>query len=235
MDVLAQYALPLSVGLFGWLLVVSSIGLKAKRYGINENVRLLASTLIVGVGLFFATAYLFRFRFWGRHLAQFLPIFLLVIVGLADGDQTAGSRHGKPRWPSAAVLVILAMWLFSSWRLIFLHQYKKDDYRNAVTVAKKAAGTGGTIIWSADRITANYYGLRFAQERDLFPSARCAVLAISWETDRANTIATSPAPVVVVMSKPATFDVKGALAEVVENSGAELIGTPNAFKIYLLR
>jgi len=49
--------------------------------------------------------------------------------------------------------------------LVLLPQYKKDDYRDAASIALRTAdATGAEILWVADPHTARYYGIEVMRD-----------------------------------------------------------------------
>ena len=230
-----RYIVIIAFGVIGWIVVIATMIIKIKRSDINKCIGLLAGMLGIGLALFFATASWFRFSFWGRHLAQFFPIFLLLIIGLLGKNS---KRYSGLSLRRIALFVLIAIWLFSSVRLAVMVDYKKDDYRNAVAYAKNAAGAEGTIFWAAYSITGSYYGLQFYESRYrkfFWPISSVAHLSTNWnERQVENAIRDSTRPIVIAISKPGDHDRYNALQKAIVKNQAKLIATPNAFRIYII-
>jgi len=228
-----SYIVPLSIGLIGWLVVTVTIIIKVRQHGINKCIGLMIWMMGVGILLFFLTAFLFHFRFWGRHLAQFFPIFLLIIIGFTEkGSQ----KHFDLKLHRIALYTLIAIWLFSSVRLVFLADYKKDDYRSAVSSAVMAAGSGETILWAANPICGSYYGLYYINgfmPKVYWPTTFPAIQAMNWDENQIeHTFQSSPHPIVIAISKPDLFDRSNALQKAITKNQAKLVGIPNTFRIY---
>lgn len=228
-----SYIVPLSIGLIGWLVVTATIIIRVRKDGINKCIGLMIWMLGVGISLFFLAAFLFHFRFWGRHLAQFFPIFLLIIIGLTEkGSQ----KYFNLNLHRIALYTLIAIWLFSSVRLVFLADYKKDDYRSAVSYAVMAAGSGGTILWAANPICGSYYGLYYSNglmPKVYWPTTFPAIQAMNWKEEQIeDAFQTSSHPIVIAISKPDLFDRSNALQKAITKNQAQLVGIPNTFMIY---
>jgi len=228
-----SYIVPLSIGLIVWLILTVIIIIRVRENGINICIYLMIWMLGVGISIFFLTAFLFHFRFWGRHLAQFFPIFLLIIIGLAGKGLY---RHYDLNLHCIALYTLLAIWLFSSVRLVFSANYKKDDYRSAVSCAVTAAGSGGTILWAANPICGSYYGLYYTNglmPKVYWPTTFPAIQAMNWDEEQIeHAFKTSPHPIVIAISKPDLFDRSNALHKAIIKNKVQLIGIPNTFMIY---
>ena len=199
----------------------------------NVYVRLLLWIIGVGISLFFLTALLFHFQFWGRHLAQFFPIFLLIIIGIAENGS---QNYFDSNLYRIALYALIVIWSFSSMRLVFSPNYKKDDYRSAVSNAVMAAGSGGTILWAASPICGAYYGLYYTNglmPKIYWSTTFPAIQAINWGEDQVeHAFKTDPHPIVIAISKPDLFDQSNAFHKAMIKQQAQIIATPNAFMIY---
>ncbi len=228
-----SYIVPLSIGLIGWIVVTVTIIIRVRQNGIEKCIGIMIWMMGVGIILFFLTASLFHFRFWGRHLAQFFPIFLFIIIGLVGQDS---HKYFELSLHRIALYILIAIWLFSSMRLVFLADYKKDDYKSAVSCAVIAAGPGGTILWAANPICGSYYGLYYTNglmPKVYWPAKFPAIQAMNWDEEQIeHTFKTSPHPIVIAIGKPDLFDRSKALYKAIIKNQVQLIGIPNSFMIY---
>jgi hypothetical protein len=229
------YIIPLFIGVIGWIVVTMSIVIRLWQNGINKSTGLMLCMLGIGISLFFLAAFLFHFRFWGRHLAQFFPIFLFIIIGLiGNGSQ----KHLIFTLHRVALWTLITIWLFSSMRLVFLATYGKDDYRLAVSCSVMAAGNKGTILWGANPTCGSYYGLYYTNglmTKIYWPAEIPAILALNWnEVQIEYVFQTSPRPIVIAISKADLFDRFNTLRKAIAKYKAKLVGSPNAFMIYKL-
>lgn len=196
----------------------------------------MAKMFCVGIAIFFLVCLIFHFRFWGRHLASLYPLFLLLVIGFLS---TNLSIFKNTFIPCLLLCILIAIWSLSSIRLTYLSKYEKDDYRSAVSYAINSASSSGSILWAADRHSANYYGLIFFDEspKNNFSRSttipRIASYAVDWDQEKiTNALQNNQYPIVIVISKPDLYDKFGSLTKAVEEINAELIATPNTFKIY---
>ncbi|MGV7222810.1 MAG: hypothetical protein ACQ9MH_14940 [Nitrospinales bacterium] len=228
-----SYIVQVSIGLIGWLILTVTIIIRVRQNGINICIGLMIWMMSAGISLFFLTAFLFHFRFWGRHLAQFYPLFLLIIIGLVG---KCSQRYFDLNLHRIALYTLVVIWIFSSVRLVFLTDYKKDDYRSAVSYAQMAAGSGGTILWAANPICGSYYGLYYTNglmPKVYWPTTFPAIQAMNWDEEQIeHAFKTSPHPIVIAIGKPDLFDRSNALNKAIIKNKVQLIGIPNTFMIY---
>lgn len=136
-----------------------------------------------------------------------------------------------------AFCILIVIWLSSSVRLTYLSEYNKDDYRDAVYYAINAAGNDGSILWAANRNCGQFYGLKFinnlSSKKAFSSTAAIAAFAVDWDKKKIEqALQTFHYPIIIVISKPDLHDKFGALTIAVEENKAQLIASPNAFKIY---
>jgi hypothetical protein len=198
----------------------------------SELLGLLAS-LAVGGALMVLVASVAKFQFWGRHLAPFFPLFVLTVT-LVFSVRPPG-RRSRVVQLTAFVLLILA-WTVSDLRLRFMPKYYKDDYRLATEIAlSEYRSFGGTIVWVADKVTAQYYGLH-AEDTSIpvhWPLRGKCLFAANWPEQKVNKLVGGrTAPLVLVFSKPDLHDRAGAWNWAVRKYEAKRIAMPNAFDIY---
>lgn len=131
-----------------------------------------------------------------RHLMPVFPAALLVVAVWADrmlGTNRSGARF-------SVILLLVAMGA-SSASFRFSPRHAKEDYRGAADLAIEALHAGKTVWWSADGATAAAYGVRRAG-----PGILCLLTSPSDDE-----LAAEPAPDLVLVNRPDTWDEKGAL------------------------
>jgi hypothetical protein len=204
--------------------------------GRQDYFQSLLIALLTGASLFVIASSLENFRFWGRHLAVFFPLFSLMVIA-AIGALTA-TRSGK-LFGRITVGLLVCAWLISDSRLWALTEYHKDDYRLAAKTALNVADrSNATIVWAANVIGGRYYGLKFEEplEGVDWSSRGQAVYAADWSQSQVAEhlhAATKETPVVLVLSKPDVFDPAGIWAAAVDNLKPRKVAAPNTFNIYL--
>ena len=194
----------------------------------------LVFALIAGLTLFLIASMAAEFRFWGRHLAAFFPLFTFIFVS------AIGDLGSETRWKHAcrvSALSLLCTWLISDARLWALPEYHKDDYRLATQAALDAARrSNGTIVWAADNIGARYYGIGFDEQPEAveWGSMGKAVLSVNWsQTQVEEYLASADSPVVLVLSKADLYDAAKSWTTTVSKVRPTRVASPNAFNIYL--
>lgn len=236
------YAFPLSIGIIGWI-SISILLIKNLYHGLSRRLVVLMTVFYSGIILILLVCYVFHFRFWGRHLAMLYPIFLLIIIGFMNDYSSMYKKMFNKRLTLCLLIVI---WSLSSLRLAYMSEYKKDEYRSAVSCAINAAGNTGNILWAANRACGQYYGLSFVDEMpserlyrekrsfraNVSPNAIQAVDLTAGELH--NLFKHLNNPVIIVISKPDLHDKSGTLIRAVNTGNAQLIASPNDFKIYKL-
>jgi len=101
-----------------------------------------------------------------RHLAALVP--LLVIWPLAALVEPLKGRPSKLAWVSVGLLI--AVWLVADYRLLFLSEYKEEDFRSAVNKAIELHRQfGAEIALVGDPAAGAYYGLDLHGEKPCFP------------------------------------------------------------------
>ncbi len=190
----------------------------------------LAVAVGMGVALFFSQWE--HFQFLGRHLAALFPLTL--IVGMLPPK-----KFGSPvrsRVAGISFIALALVWGISDFRLVFLHKYEKDSYREACSIAlARARQDGAVILWAADPATAKYYGLSVnpAEFGKREVGSGEAFLAAGWSADQARAyIAGSSVPTILVLSKADPFDNKGAWTGLVEQQSPAEIARLNAFSVF---
>lgn len=230
----SKYFMTLGIGGIAWILALAAIFIGARRSGRKEYILALTAMLAFGMAVFWVVAYWFGFRFWGRHLAAFYPIFILIILNLLANPS---KEHRGLNLRRVALGALMGAWLLSSVRLTFVGDYKRDDYRSAVAHATEIAGQNGAIFWAACTITGSYYGLDISgQQQETFgPAEYSAQNILGWdEIELENAYRESTGPVVVVLSKPDVFDSKQHIQRWLTKRNAKLVAAPRTFNIYTI-
>ncbi|HYX49301.1 MAG TPA: hypothetical protein VE843_06135, partial [Ktedonobacteraceae bacterium] len=165
--------------------------------------------------LMFVLAYVVHWPFWGRHLAAVFP-FLLMIMAISLDWLCNRSILGR-----LLVVVFFLLFATSSLELRFNPVHGKDDYREAVAIARRALARNQLIWWAADSETASYYGL---------PSDS-SNLVMFWPPSQ-RSLAALPEPKFVFLSKRDIYDPNGSITDYLRKHSFELEQILPAFKIW---
>ena len=170
---------------------------------------------ILGVG------WVAHFRVLGRHLAPFVPIWLLLLTFGVAALWTRGTLAAR-----AAVVVFCVLSLFSCLSVRYAPRHEKDNYRAAAAVARTALSDGQPVWWNAAEEGARYYGVPLGQHGGtgggalfLMNPARPALDAL-------------PPPRLIVSSKPDIYDAQQALANYIRDRGFSPVKDFAAFVIW---
>ncbi|MCB9169859.1 MAG: hypothetical protein H6594_05830 [Flavobacteriales bacterium] len=176
--------------------------------------------VLVGIGLpmlvLCSLIFLKDFRLLGRHLA---PLSVVFALGLSRTLSPRIADHRPIRhlawigWAAVTIGVVSAI------MLRFADRHKKDDYRDAVGMAKTALENGRTVLWAADHRTAGYYGL-FDAGGDLVDLAG---------TDGPPDLKGDE---LVILTKPDLVDPSGRIRDRLTASGFTVTGRLQAFTIW---
>jgi len=235
---LEPYFSLLAAGTIAWLALFALLFRRVLAKWKEDGAWRLAAALLVTIGLFFAGARAVDFRFWGRHLAACLPLFLFALLEAAGRPP----QSKRQRAIEAAAFTLLAVaWLVSDYRLAFLPEYGKDDFRSATSIAlDEARRSGGTIVWVADGLAGRYYGLEYQRatwDAPWFVRGK-AVLGKNWTRAQVAGWLASGAhgsEIILVLSKPDLNDRHGAWAAAIRSMNARRLGSANAFDLFVLR
>jgi hypothetical protein len=229
------YIVTFITGVTCWIIVSVSSFIHIRKNGLSKRIPLLIIMFLVGVISFHFVAYFFHFRYWGRHIAQFFPLFILIIVAALSNITYCYRRINLRLF---AIWTLAAIWLLSSFRLAFLSDYGKDDYRSAVSYVTSLVRNGGTILWAGDTIGASYYGLSCSNDplpKVFWPTPFKAVRTGNWNKDQMNYVLNNNTkPIVIAISKSDLFDPNHTMENELKKRNAQLIATPNVFRIYCL-
>ncbi|MBP5671917.1 MAG: glycosyltransferase family 39 protein [Victivallales bacterium] len=93
-------------------------------------------------------------RFWERHIIYLIPCIILILASVLS-DSLA--KHDS--WAMKIIIgVFIAMNLLSGFNIIAMNYYQKDNYRDAITLAKSF--NPKHIFFQGDSLTFNYYGIK---------------------------------------------------------------------------
>jgi len=129
-----------------------------------------------------------------------MPAILLVLI---TGLSALWPRGGAAR---AAALFFCGLMLFSSLSLRFAHRHEKDDYRSAAAVAFTALARGERVWWDAAEEGARYYRVPVGS------NAASTTQVLFLMNPSREQLQTSPAPDVVIASRPDVYDGQMTLA-----------------------
>lgn len=231
----------LSIGALAWL----SVGALFLDLTISKQIggllRNLLVVLLIGFAFGIASSMALHHQFWGRHLTAVFPFFMLVIM------QSLGApfAHTRTKLKQRTALVLLAVaWGVSCFRLRFVTQYAKDDYRAATAeVLATSRLRGSKIVWLADAFTARYYGLASDNTSDLanaLPATSFPILGRASQPQNltheqaAAYVGRSTSTIVLALSRPDLFDSNDAWRGLLVECGAAPIASLNAFRVYFL-
>jgi hypothetical protein len=229
------YIVTFIIGITFWIIISIISIINLRKSGLANGIPLMMIMFLAGIIFFYFVAYFFHFRYWGRHIAQFFPIFIFILIGILAN---LSYRYREINLTHFAVYTLMAVWLLSSVRLAFFNDYAKDDYRGAVAYVTSSVRHGGTIVWAADTICASYYGLSCTNDplpKTFWPVQFKAVRAGNWDKDQMSDVLTNnPLPIMIAISKSDLFDSNHTIENELKKRNAQLIASPNTFRIYLL-
>lgn len=191
-----------------------------RRPGLPKRLAL-AFVVVLPLLLLTLAGHFVGFLVLSRHCTPLMPAILFVFsLALCSA---CSSGRASLKILSVAFLVLS---LLSCLSIRFAARHQKDDYRDAARTALAALDQGKKVWWSADDYGAAYYHL--------------LVAAAPGETGHAllllnpapQTLATLPAPDVVVLSKPDLYDNQQALQNYVSNNPYSQIATLPAFAVW---
>ncbi|MCJ7813276.1 hypothetical protein MUP95_08195 [bacterium] len=230
----SSYLISLIGGIACWLIILIFIAINIRRDGIPAAFSPMFIMFCVGIVAFTPIAYLFDFRFWGKHISFLFPLILFILMSLLVGYNR---KYRGLNLNLIAIFLLASIWLVSSLRLVS-NDYAKDDYRGAVSNVTAGIKNGGTIIWAADIFAANYYGLSLINEplpKSIWPTKYFAIRAVHWnETQSLYAIRSYVRPIIVAISKSDLFDKNMTLENTLVMNGARLISKPSTFRIYFI-
>jgi hypothetical protein len=159
------------------------------------------------------------FPFWGRHLAG--TALLPAVAAALLLKQESESRQ----WPAALLILLMALFSWSSAAVRFSDAHKRDDYRSASSVVLAAAKDDGSVWWSAAPLPAHFYGLMF------YPETGVRLM----NNVRPENLTGMTKPSLIVVSKPDAYDIYSAVEDYCTQNGYELKHELTAFRIYAIK
>jgi hypothetical protein len=153
-----------------------------------------------------------------RHFSALAPLLLIVVLAALSGPF---HRKISPIIALASALLLAGFWLTADARLLFLPEYRTEDFRAAIGQALKLhQETNADLALVGDPAAGAYYGLDLHGEAPCFPLLpSCvdgfnkvdwprkapAVYAAAWTTDKIGVWLSSHAknrvPVLVIISR----------------------------------
>lgn len=156
-----------------------------------------AGVFLTGVVALSGLAAIFGWPFWGRHLAPFYPLSVLIISLLL-----ANMSDQRPRLAKIIGCGLLVLLFCSSLNIRFSARFAKDDYRSACQVAEPFIRAGEKVWWGGCGEAASYYGIVDRTQRG-FPENMISTAQLS------ATELSQGQPRMIVLSKAELFDPKG--------------------------
>lgn len=190
-----------ALAIFGALLVVVFASARKKLWNERKlwtgSAALTLSPILVLVVLAIAM----NFRVLGRHLT---PVEPLVVALLALGSAMLWQSGGFMKRSFVALFFAAAMDSSVSFRSEPRHG--KEDYRTAVSAAKKEIESNKVVWWVADNEVPIYYGLS-----ETGPQLKTHGIWFLFPTP--TDLTSLPAPDVIFFSRADVFDLSGAIRE----------------------
>lgn len=152
-----------------------------------------------------------------RHAMPVFPAALLAVAVWAD--RMLASRRVAPR---AAVAVLLAALAASSLAYRFGDRHGKEDYRRAVAIATEALGEGKCVWMSCNSLTALIYNPAL-EDTDRF---------VHCSSPDPEELLAAPAPDLVLVNRPDTWDIHGTLTGYIAERGWPLVEEFHGFRVY---
>jgi len=197
-----------------------------------------ASGLLIALGV----SVFEHFQVLGRHLAVFFPLILMMAL--------IAPKHSLPlpsvqRKAAVSLVALGLIWGVSDLRLVFLNKYAKDSYREACSIAvHRARQDGAVILWAADPVAAEYYGLIVTprsgsilgtepRQQRSSSSVGQAIAASSWSVEQTTAyFANSSVPTILVLGKTDPFDSLGAWSARIHEQNPAPVAHLNALSIF---
>lgn len=217
---LAVHALAVAFFALEWVKVWRERARVPAEGGREEGVPGYAVALLLGglgVASLLAAGRVVDLAIRGRHLIVVFPAVLLAVAVWAD--RMLASRRVAPR---AAVAVLLAALAVSSLALRFGDRHGKEDYRRAVAIATEALQEGKCVWMSCNSLTALIYNPAL-EETDRF---------VHCSSPDPEELRAAPAPDLVLVNRPDTWDIRGTLADYIAERGWPLVDEFHGFRVY---
>jgi hypothetical protein len=224
---LLPYLPTVTLGLLACAMLVLAFVQESRTPAERRILKGLGISFALGIMITFALAYAVHLSLLGRHLAVFPPLLaFLLLAGLP--------RSADPRMRRVAVSALLGLclaWGASDFKQRMLPNYHKDDYRSASTLAEHALANGQSVLWVADRETAQYYGLQTTlglEKGDLVPSQPMVAISGVCSPARFQEALASQQKAVVLITDREFFDPHGNCRALLESvNGAQIASYPD--------
>ncbi len=192
------------VGLYGLAVAAVILAALFAVFG-SKNRKPLALIFCCSVPPIFivSVGWVAHFRVLGRHLAPFVPVWLLL---LTLGITVLWASNKMAARAVAVGFCVLSLLSCLSLRFSFRHE--KDNYRAAADVAKAALGAGQPVWWNAAEEGARYYHV---------PIATDSAGAIFLMNPARETLDALTEPKLIVASKPDVYDTLSAVSNYVHH------------------
>lgn len=174
---------------------------------------LLVTPFIGGVLLIFGAA-IMGFPFWGRHILWTLPFLMTAICCVMESQETGVLFRVR----RVLLWFLFVLFVVSSLQQRFSSWHRKEDYRNAAAVARKAAEAGQSVWWAAASAAGEYYGLNFHSGP-----------VHLHDPDHTGQ---NPAPDVIVISRPEITDSNKFVRKMMADKGFHCVQEYTGFRIY---
>jgi hypothetical protein len=227
---LAPYLASLSLGVIALGMVLASILVHLHHSGERRVTSALSAAFASGLLIIYSLSFATHFWLLGRHLSALFPlVILLLLFGVPVNCNKCYRSFG-----ASALLVLGLAWSVSSLRQRFLPRYQKDDYRDAAMLAKNGVEHGMAVVWIADRVTADYYGLQtnnslekedISQSRAAVTSGVCSLPLLEQQLEKNRAL-------LVVISDREVLDPGNRCREYLEAMKPELVANLNDFKVW---
>ncbi len=139
------------------------------------------------------------FRVLGRHLTPLLPV---LCVYFASSLQVSGDRRAR----CVATGVLLTLLLTSCLMQRFAPRHRKDDYRQAASLARSEVSKGRSVLWVANLAALPYYNLQQLGYLPLRPDPASPPFLHIFRLGHEDPVFK---PALVILSKPDIHDATG--------------------------
>ena len=173
----------------GWLLLWRNVVVRKRC--------LLQMGMLIGIFVgMVILALIAKWPFWGRHLAPVLPIYCLLLSQMVIAVQ-------QKKWGLIAVGLCVLLTGWSSLLLRFSPRHAREDYRQAVELAKQY-GESHRVWWVAHGPAAEFYGMEFVSSTNMTGVVNICQSAV---------IDIRTLPDLVLINRPEATDSSGRIRE----------------------
>jgi hypothetical protein len=190
----------------------------------------------VGFLTFIVVAYVFQFRFWGRHIIHLFP-FLIFYVAEVVTFANNQLKSTKP-FAVAAILFIL-FFSYSNFNIRFNELYQKENNRLAVAKAIELSEGTNEIIWiTYGGYCAQYYGLQDNINENIPSTWKKVKPVVNIVARDAKEVFTTlieyneKEPVIVFFSKTLDYDRDKYFQKFVDSNSYSVRHVSNGIRIY---